>query len=76
MGGKPKVKKVEPAKPAPLPPVPMRSDTEVQAEAERQKERLYRGSEGRASTMLTGGLGAGLDSSQSRAVQLLGLVGR
>lgn len=38
--------------------VPMRSDAEIQAEAERQRARFYGSAGGRARTMLTGGSGA------------------
>lgn len=61
--------------PEPLPPAPEKSSAEVTAAAEAQRRKYFSGSGGRATTMLTGGLGVA-DGSTSSAVRLLGGVGR
>lgn len=64
-----------PPKPEVLPPVPNRSDADVQAAAEAQRQKFFGSQGGRAATMFTGGGGVGADQTTSAVVRLFGNVG-
>jgi len=60
-------------KPADLPPAPVRSASDIQDAADRQRTWFYSRQGGRVATLLTGG--GGDTSARSAVVRLLGNVG-
>lgn len=68
-------KKPKAVTPAATPPVPDRSDAEVQSAAATQRMKYYGSSRGGLANRLTSGLGIPGSSMSSAAVQVLGLSG-